>query len=207
MSQLIACATVDGIVIASDSKAEFFDASGEQTFLTVDRLFTVGSHAVLAAAGGLEAASLARDFAAFVKDEKLTGIDAIIQAATPYFTGKVDDFFRKACEKLPLDPVINLYLVLAGVSPQTPDNPNRLFVIWDRVKPPKIESSTVTHIFTLPRRLGVEYKLNAMVARLAPLAEVTAYVKSAMEKLASQDAFIGPPHRYLTVTKDGVFTA
>jgi hypothetical protein len=204
MGQLIACATPEGLLVASDSRAEFFEPTGKEKFITVDRLIPLTAHAVLASAGAVEAQDLAQQFAAFAKDEKLTEIDALIQAAVPFFTGKVDDFFRKACEKLPLDPVINMYLLLAGYSPQTPDNPSRLFVIWDRVKPPKVESTQVTHIFTLPRRMGLEYKLNQLVASRAPLSEVATLAKSVMEKLASQDQYVGPPFRFLTVTPAGI---
>lgn len=204
MGQLIACATVDGILVASDSRAEFFSSTGEEKFITTDRLISIASHAVIASAGAVEAQDLARDFANFAKGENLTDIDALIEAAAPFFTGKVDEFFRKACEKLPLNPVSNMYLLLAGLSQKTPDNPHRLFVIWDRVKPPKIESNRVTHIFTLPRRMGLEFKLNGLVASLAPLSEVIALAKSSMEKLASQDEYVGPPFKYLTVTRQGV---
>ncbi|MEJ2069263.1 MAG: hypothetical protein P8X58_02465 [Syntrophobacterales bacterium] len=134
-----------------------FETSAEGQFVSVERLIPLTSHAVLASAGALEAQDLAKQFADFVKDEQLKDIDAIIQAAVPFFTGKVDEFLRKACEKLPLNPVINMYMLLAGYSAQTPDNPSRLFIIWDRVQPPKIESTEGTHIFTLPRRMGLEY--------------------------------------------------
>lgn len=204
MGQLIACATKDGILVASDSKAEFFSPTGEESFITVDRLIPLAPQAVIASAGAVEAQDLAKQFADFAQVDKITDIDALIEAAEPFFTGKVDEFFRKACEKLPLDPVINMYLLLAGVSQKTPDNPHRLFVIWDRIKPPKIESNRVAHIFTLPRRMGLEFKLNQLVAAQAPLSEVVALAKSAMEKLASQDEYIGPPFRYLTVTAQGV---
>ena len=204
MGQLMACATVDGILVASDGRAEIFSPTGEEKFITTDRLIPIASHAVIASAGALEAQDLARDFADFAKGENLTDIDALIEAAAPFFTGKVDEFFRKACEKLPLNPVINMYLLLAGISEKTPDNPHRLFVIWDRVKPPKIESTSVTHIFTLPRRMGLEFKLNGLVAAMAPLSEVVALAKSAMEKLASQDEYVGPPFTYLIVTRQGV---
>ena len=204
MSQLIACATVDGILVASDSKAEFFTPAGEEQFMTVNRLIPLASHAVIASAGAVEAQNLAKDFVDFAKGENLTDIDALIEAAVPFFTGKVDDFLRKACEKLPLNPVINMYLLLAGVSQKIADNPHRMFVIWDRVQPVKIESNHVTHIFTLPRRMGLEFKLNQLVAKMAPLAEVAALAKASMEKLASQDEYVGPPFEYLTVTSQGV---
>lgn len=204
MGQLIACATPEGVLVASDSRAELFEPSGEERFITVNRFTPLTSHAVLASAGAVEAQALARDFAAFAKDEKLTDLNALIQAAVPFFTGKVDEFFRKACEKLPLNPVINMYLLLAGYSPQTPDNPVRLYIIWDRVKPPRVEFTEATHIFTLPRRMGLEYRLNHLVASRAPLGEVATLAKSAMEKLASEDRYVGPPFRYLTITQEGL---
>jgi hypothetical protein len=80
----------------------------------------------------------------------------------------------------------------------------RLFVIWDRVKPPKSESTSAAHIFTLPRRMGLEFKLNGLAAAVKPLSEVVALAKSAMEKLAPQDEYVGPPFTYLTITQQGV---
>ncbi|MEW6387914.1 MAG: hypothetical protein AB1491_10410 [Thermodesulfobacteriota bacterium] len=204
MGQLIACATHEGVVLASDSRAEVFEPGGASRFITVNRLIPLTSHAVLASAGALEAQDLCRDFADFAQGENLTDIDALIDAATPYFSGRVDDFFRKACEKLPLDPVINMYLLLAGYSPQTPDNPTRLFIIWDRVQPPKIESTRAAHIFTLPRRMGLEFNLNRLVAQLAPLSEVVSLVKDSLAKLAAQDEYLGPPFSYLTITGTGI---
>jgi hypothetical protein len=52
--------------------------------------------------------------------------------------------------------------------------------------------------------MGLEFKLNGLVAAMAPLSEVVALAKSAMAKLASQDEYVGPPFTYLTVTRQGV---
>lgn len=203
MGQLIACAAPEGILLASDSRTEFFEASGEQHFIAVERLIPVSSHAVVASAGAVEGADLCRDFASFAKDEGLTDIDALMEAAMPFFTGRYDEVMRKLCEKLPVDPLHNMYLILAGYSTKTPD-PARLFIIWNRPKPPKIEYNQVTNIFSLPRRMGLEFKLTQLLAKKAPLAEIAGVAKAAMEKLAAQDEYIGPPYRYLTITTAGV---
>jgi len=204
MGQLIACATPEGILLASDSRTEFFEPGGEEKFITVDRLIPVGSHAVLASAGAVEGHDLCRDFAAFAKDEGLKDIDALWDAALPFFTGRYDEVMRKMCEKLPVDPLHNLYLVLAGYAAHQPERPARLFIIWNRPQPPKIEFNQVTNIFTLPRRLGLEFKLSQMVTQKAPLAEIAAIAKAAMDKLSGQDAYIGPPFHFLIITADGV---
>ncbi len=204
MGQLIACATVGGILVASDSRVEFFEPDGTTRYITQDRLTPIASQAVLASAGAWEAQDICKEFAGFARTEGLTDIDALIAAAIPFFTGKYDEILRKICTISPPDPIINLYLLLAGYAPKTPDNPYKIFVIWDRPKPPKIEYNQVTHIFTLPRRMGLEFTLNSLVAQNAPLAKVADTAKSAMEKLAAQDERLGPPFHYLTITDQGI---
>jgi hypothetical protein len=207
MGQLIACAAAGGVLIASDSQTVFFTPDGEEKHLTVDRLVPVTSHIVLASAGALEAHDLCKDFADFARGEGLTDPDALIEAAIPYFTGRYDEIMRKMCEKLPLDPVINMYLVVAGYSTRSPESPGRLFVIWDRPKPPKIEYNRVAHVFTLPRRLGLEFRLNQLLQQQAPLSRVVEVTKAGLEKLAGQDEYIGPPYRFMTITDRGVAEA
>jgi hypothetical protein len=207
MGQLIACASDAGIVVATDSRAELFDPLGGQRFVTVDRLVPVTSHAVLASAGAWEAKDVCQEFAAFAKEEKLTDIEALMEAAIPFFASRVDEILRKMCETLPPDPIINIYLLLAGYSSSSPDNPGHLFIIWDRPKPFKIESNRVTNIFTLPRRMGLEFSLKQLVESKAPLPKLVDLIKSHMEKLAGLDESIGPPYHYVTITGKGIITA
>ena len=206
MGQLIACASDAGIVVASDSRAELFEPQGEGRLITLNRLVPVSSHAVLASAGAWQAQDICQDFAAFAKDENLTDIEALIDAAIPFFTSRVDEILRKMCETLPLDPIINMYLLLAGYSSRSPHNPGHLFIIWDRPKPPKIEYNRVTNIFTLPRRMGLEFSLKQLVEGKAPLSQLVGVIKSHMEKLAGLDEGIGPPYHYLTITDKGIVT-
>ena len=204
MGQLIACASEAGIVVATDSRAELFEPGKEERFITVERVVPVTSHAVLVSAGAWEAQDICREFAAFAKEENLRDIEALIDAAIPFFTSRFDDILRKMCETLPPDPIINMYLLLAGYSSGSPEKPGHLFVIWDRPKPPKVEYNRVTNIFTLPRRMGLEFSLKQLVEARAPLSEVAGVVKSQMEKLAGQDDSIGPPYHYLTITGKGI---
>jgi hypothetical protein len=178
MGQLIACVSETGIVVATDSRAELFEPGKEERFITLDRVVPVTSHAVLVSAGAWQARDVCLDFAAFAKDENLTDIEALIDAAIPFFTSRVDDILRKMCETLPPDPIINMYMLLAGYSIGSAKNPGHLFIIWDRPKPPKVEYNRVTNIFTLPRRMGLEFSLKKLVEGKAPLSEVAGMVKS-----------------------------
>ncbi len=200
MGQLIACAATNGVVVAADSRAMMFEPYGEERHITLDRVVPVTSHAVLASAGALEAHELCKDFASFAKDEGLKDMEALIEAAIPFFSGRYDEILRKMCEKAPPDPIINMYLVLAGYS----GNAGHLFVIWDRPKPPKIEYNKVTEVFTLPRRLGLEFKLNQQIKERASMENLVATAKSWMEKLAKQDDSIAAPFTYVTITQAGI---
>ncbi len=200
MGQLIACASADGVLMAADSRAVLFEPYGEERFVNLDRLVPVTSHVVLASAGALEAHDLCQDFAALAKDEKLTEMNALIEAAIPFFTSRYDEVLRKMCEKVPPDPIINMYLVLGGFSA----NAGHLFVIWDRPQPPKIEYNKVTDVFTLPRRMGLEIKLNQLIKEKAPMAKLAEAAKAGMEKLAGQDEYLGPPFHYVTITAAGI---
>ncbi|MFZ5449737.1 MAG: hypothetical protein ACOZFS_13990 [Thermodesulfobacteriota bacterium] len=204
MGQLIACAAAEGVLVASDSRAVFFEPHGEERFITMDRLVPVTSHAILASAGNWEAQDICKDFANFAKSEGLTEMDALIDAAIPFFSSRYDELLRKMCEKMPPDPIVNMYLLLAGYSQKSPDHPSQLFIIWDRPQPPKIEYNRVTEVFTLPRRMGLEFKLNELVKKKAPLAQVADAAKAGMEKLASQDQTIGAPYHYITITAKGI---
>jgi len=112
MSQLIACAAQDGILLAGDSRGVFFEPGGEERFISLDRIIPYSSHIVLASAGASEAHDLCKEFADFAQGENLTEVNALIEAVVPYFTGKVNEVRRKMCEKLPLNPIINMYLTL-----------------------------------------------------------------------------------------------
>jgi hypothetical protein len=200
MGQLIACAAAAGVLVAVDSRAVFFEPFGEERFITLDRLIPLTSHVVLASAGALEAHDLCQEFASFAKEEGLTDLNAIIEAAIPFFTSRYDEILRKMCEKVPPDPIINMYLVMAGYAAGA----GHLFVIWDRPQPPKIEYNKVTDVFTLPRRLGLEFKLNRLIKEEVPLTRLVETAKAGMEKLAGQDEYLGAPFHYVTITKDGI---
>jgi hypothetical protein len=203
MGQLIACAAADGVVVASDSRAIIFEPGGEERYVSLNRIVPVASHAVLASAGNWEAQDICQDFASFAKAEGITDIKDLINAAIPFFTSRYDDILRNMCQTVPPDPIVNMYLLLAGYA-KAADQPGHLFIIWDRPKPPKIEYNQVTDIFTLPRRMGLEFKLQKMVKDKAPVGTILDAVRAGLEKQAAQDEAIAAPFRYVTITAKGI---
>jgi hypothetical protein len=88
MGQLIACAAPDGVLVAADSRAVLFEPYGEERFITLDRIVPVTPQALLASAGAIEAHDLCKDFASFAREEGLADLNALIEAAIPFFTGR-----------------------------------------------------------------------------------------------------------------------
>jgi hypothetical protein len=202
MGQLIACAAADGVVVATDSRAVLFEPGGGERNITLNRIVPVTSHAVLASAGNWEAQDVCQDFASFAKAEGITEINDLINAAIPFFTSRYDEVLRNMCQTVPPDPIVNMYLLLAGYDTKAKET--HLFVIWDRPKPPKIEYNKVTDVFTLPRRMGLEFKLQKMVKDKASVNAIMDAAKAGMEKQAAGDDTIGPPFRYATITAKGI---
>jgi hypothetical protein len=201
MGQLIACAAADGVVVATDSRAVLFEPGGEERPITLNRIVPLTSNAVLASAGNWEAQDVCQDFASFAKAEGITEIKDLINAAIPFFTSRYDEVLRNMCQTVPPDPIVNMYLLLAGYSAK---DGAHLFIIWDRPKPPKIEYNQVTDVFTLPRRMGLEFKLQKMVKDQASVTAILDAAKAGMAKQAGQDDTIGPPFRYVTITQKGI---
>ena len=65
----------------------------------------------------------------------------------------------------------------------------------------------MTAVFTLPRRMGLEFKLNQLIKEKAPLSKLADAARAGMEKLAGQDEYIGAPYQYVTITKAGITKA
>jgi len=65
----------------------------------------------------------------------------------------------------------------------------------------------VTPIFTLPRRLGLEAKLGQLINQKAPLSQMAGTSRAALEKLASQDDYVAPPFKLVSITAQGISQA
>lgn len=204
MSQLIACQTAEGIVVAADGKAIDFDEDGSVLHYHVERLVPLGSHAAILAGGAADGVDMCRAFASFVREEGLIHVDDIYSAGLPFLGSQYDRFMREKCERLPLDPVHHVHFILAGHTAKDDRKPFRLYLIWTKKKLPQLDGDEIAHAYTVPRRMSLEYRLNKMCQRGAPLDEVFAQVKENMESLTWYKEEVGPPFYYAKITKDGL---
>ena len=117
MSQLIACQNSHGIILATDSVAAVFSPSEELRYEKVDRMLQLGPHAAILTGGAADGVYMCEALKSFVQEEDLKDVQEIYQAALAFLAAEFERFMRKRCEVIPLDPIHQLYFILAGHMP------------------------------------------------------------------------------------------
>jgi len=203
MSQLIACKNRNGIVLAADAKGFDFTASGELIESSMERIFQLGPTSAILAGGTMEGEKMCRALKAFVAEEGLKEVEEIYGAGLPFLASEYDRFMRKHCELIPLDPIHQVYFIMAGRSVTRQEDPYRLYLIWTKKKLPQLDGDEITKAFTVPRIMRLEYRLHQLSKEDAPIDSVLSVVKEAMERLAADQEEIGGPFSFVSITEKG----
>jgi hypothetical protein len=203
MSQLIACLNDNGIVLAADAHAVDFEPTGEMRTMRVNRLFQLSSHTAVLTGGTPDGVEMCQALQTFIREEGLNDIQAVYAAALPFLASEFEQFMRKKCEVLPIDPVHHVYFVLGGYTEQDPQRPFRLFLLWTKKKLPQLDGDEISVAYTAPRLMGLEYRLSRLSQGNSPLEEILEEIEQNMERLAQRHEEIGPPFSYACITRDG----
>jgi hypothetical protein len=203
MSQLIACKNQNGIVLAADSKALDFDTAGNVHEYTVNRLVRLNDATAVLAGGAIAGPHMAEALKRFVAEEKLTDVAAIYNAALPFLASEYEQFMRKSCAFMPLDPVHHVHFIIGGRKENDPQNPFRLYFLWTKRKLPQLDGDEIGSAFAVPRLLRVEYRLSRMALENAPLDRVLSEVSLALERQAEAQQDVAGPFAYAVVDEAG----
>ena len=203
MSQLIVCRNKNGIVLAADSKALEFVPPEKVIEVEVNRLLQLNKQTAILAGGAVEGLQMCRKLKSFIEDEKLSDIDEIYRAALPFLGSEYEMFMRKECETVPLDPLHQVHFILAGLSATEAENPYRLYLLWTKKKLPQLDGDEIGLAYTVPRRMGLEYKLNQLCKDNSQLKEILPTIRETMEQLGRKEEEVGPPYTYACISEDG----
>ncbi|UCG11582.1 MAG: hypothetical protein JSU72_13745 [Deltaproteobacteria bacterium] len=203
MSQLVVCQNAEGIVLAVDSKSVSFDSSGNMIDVQVDSLVQLGPHAAILAGGAAESAEMCQKLRTFLAEEELTDVQDIYTAALPFLGSEYEKIMRTKCETIPVDPIHHIYFILAGYTPKDFLRPFRMYMLWTKKKLPQLDGDEIGFAYTVPRRMGLEYKLNQLAKDNVPLSQVLQAIKESMEILGQQQEEVGPPYDFASITKEG----
>ncbi len=186
MSQLIVAQNVHGIVLAAENRAVQLDEEGKEISLQVNRLLPLTPHAALLTAGAAEGTEMAGALKSFIQGEKLDDVQELYGASLAFLSTEYERFMRKKCELLPVDPIHQVAFLLAGMTQKDPSAPFRSYFLWTKKKLPQLDGDEISHAFSLPRRMGLEFQLNKLCKVNAPLKEILEKVREGLEKLKKE---------------------
>lgn len=202
MSQIVVAQNIHGIVLAAENRVVQLTEEGEETELNLDRLIPLTSHAAILVTGAAEGSEMGRTLKNFLQEERMTDIQDIYGASLAFLSTEYERFMRKKCELLPIDPIHQISFVLAGRAEEDPQRPFRLYFLWTKKKLPQLDGDEISHAFSLPRRMGLEFQLNKMGKENVPLDLMLKKVAGGMEQLKARGE-VGAFLSYALITRDG----
>jgi hypothetical protein len=204
MSQLIACKSRHGIILATDSKAEMVNAIGHVNDATLDRLVPLTETSVILAGGDFESERMSRSLGDFIQQEGITEALDVYEAALPFLASEYEKYIHKECKTPPSSPLHQFHFILAGFSEKHRPQPFKLFLLWTKKKLPQIDREEIKVTYTIPRLMGFEYRLAQLCEEDVPLTSILDAVKSEMEKQARKNTEISGPFRYAVLSGEGL---
>ncbi len=202
MSQIVVVQSSHGIILASENRAIQLNERAEEVSLEVKRLLPLSSQSALLTAGAPEGIEMANSLKNFVQGEGLKDVQDLYGATLVYLSSEYEEFMRKKCEILPIDPIHYVSFILAGKTSKDEERPFRLYYLWTKKKLPQLDGEEISNAFSLPRRMALEYQLNQLSKRDASLDDILGVVKGGVVKLRAQGE-AKSPFSWAKITQDG----
>jgi len=191
MSQIIVAKNRNGMVLAAENRGVQLDPEGHEISLHLERIFPLASHGALVVAGAAEGVEMGMALNRFIQGEGLHDILDLYGASLAFLSTEYERFMRKKCELLPIDPIHHVSFVLAGRTTKEADEPFRLYYLWTKKKLPQLDGDEISHAFSLPRRMGLEFQLNKMAKEGVPLERLIERTREAVDRLRTQGEILG----------------
>ncbi|MGW8302771.1 MAG: hypothetical protein ACWGNO_11910 [Desulfobacterales bacterium] len=203
MSQIVACRTDTGIILAADSNAFDVNPNREIFEVKINRMLQLTSNTAIVTGGAPEGEIMCRTLKDFISEENLTDIDEVYNAALPFLASEYEKFIRKKCAFLPIDPIHQVYFILGGYSQNKTPNPFQLYLLWTKMKLPQLDGDQISSAYTVPRLIRLEYKLNQLSKENKPLKDILPEIRSHLEEQAQIHNEISGPFFYAVIDRDG----
>jgi len=192
MTQIISGICSEGIMVATDSMATTFDADGKERQFTIDKLFSIGSHAFVVSGGMGISVELSRRFKQYAEKRQLVGIEKIIGAAGAYLS----DQFRQAMggigqAKGMEGQLDRIYFLVGGYSFRSQEDPYQLALWGSEEGQLPLQRIQIGKSVAIPRTLAGETRLFRMCQENSSLTDL------------KTNPQIGPPFWFGTVTPKG----
>ncbi|HUL20629.1 MAG TPA: hypothetical protein VLZ10_04190 [Thermodesulfobacteriota bacterium] len=215
MTQIIACSTAEGIVLATDGRATWFDETGERKHFSLKKLLRLTSHSALLSAGAGIGVEMSLAFQDFLQRRRTEAIEELARMALFFFT---DQYGKRLGQReishtsaplipdqtsedaLPLNEV---YLILGGYSFRDRAQPYPLYLFSSEGEGNSIKALSTSQIIVVPRSLSMERKLVAQRETGLPLDRILSLCSSFLKRRSAEGEEVGPPFYFATITPSG----
>ena len=204
MTQLIVYKSSEGILVCTDSAATMFDDNNAvPCSFRVQKLFRITPGILMASAGAGYGLALCDSFRKFAQGKGLWSYEDIARVALPFLRSESDRFRHECNERSTIPEVERVYFIIAGVQPGAGGYQYRFCVIASDSFQQPLHFIKVPHFVVIPRKLGLEYRLNGLPRGIA-LQEVEKICRNYLVKLANESEDVAPPFDFVRISKDGI---
>jgi hypothetical protein len=215
MTQVIVCSAQEGIILATDSRATWYDQTGAMRHFSLKKLVQLSSHSALVSAGAGVGAEMALDFQEFVKGKRLERIEEIARYAAPFFTDRYGEYSKKIGDDRSLSGTAlrgseekaflsdHFYFIVAGYSFKDRHHPYFVHLLGSEEGTTSIRTIPTTHTILIPRSISMETRLEAQCLERAPLRQILSLCHSFLKKRSDEGEEVGSPFYFATITPVG----
>jgi hypothetical protein len=214
MTQVIACSTADGILLATDSLVTWFDRTGAMKHFNLKKILRLGSHMAMVSAGIGIGVEMGIAFQEFLRERSVEGIEDVLRFAPPFFTDRYVKFLREKGTNFDLSkpsedgesdepsPWTGVYFILAGYSFKDRQQPYQLCLLGREENGDSITPYSTSPILLIPRSLSMEKRLETQRLTGSSVGQLLSLCKSFLKK-RSADGEVGAPFYFATITQAG----
>ena len=204
MTQILSGVCSEGIMVATDSTATTFDGNGNERQFTIDKLFSIGSHAFVVSGGMGISVELSKRFKQYAEKRQLVGIEKIIGAAGAYLS----DQFRQAMGGIGQAEGVEgqldrIYFLVGGYSFRSQEYPYQLALWGSEEGQLPLQRIKIGKSVAIPRTLAGETRLFRMCQENSLLKDLINFAREFLQQQAKTNTQIGPPFWFGTVTPKG----
>ncbi|MFA5111480.1 MAG: hypothetical protein WC443_08755 [Desulfobaccales bacterium] len=202
MTQALAGFNEHGIVLATDSRATRFDASGQPQIFAVNKLFALDRCcAILSGGAGVSvplSLSLRQQIA---RHPGRLELEDMVEFALPFLS---QGYGRHLEDHGPeAEGFRRIYFILAGYAPAAPPPHFRMALLGSEDNELPLKRIQIGNAVVMPRNLGMEMRLVKALNQGADQEEVLNLCKDFLEKMAAVKEEVGPPYLFATITSQG----